>query len=56
MSHLACVRKLLLRSNLKFDIVLESPKHKWLEDEVKPPKLVLVDLTLICQGVLLDVL
>ena len=47
MSHLACVGVLSLGSDFQLDVILQSAEHKRLEDQVKPPQLMLVDLTLV---------
>ena len=46
-SHLARVCVLSLGSDFQLDVILQSAEHKRLEDEVKPPQLVLVNLTLV---------
>ena len=47
MSHLARVCVLSLGSDFQLDVILQSAEHKRLENEVKPPQLVLVDFTLV---------
>ena len=46
-SHLACVGVFSFGSNFKLDVILQSSEHKRLEDQVKPPQLMLVDFTLV---------
>lgn len=52
MSHCASVSEFGLGSYLQLNIVFKSAKHEWLQDKMKPSELVLVNLSLIRQGVL----
>ena len=54
MCHLALNDLFSLGSDLLLHILFESPEHEWLQNQMKPLQLMLVELTLI-HRVLLDI-